>query len=115
MALSNREGTTSTSRQLDLIVVPLLLAITLFALNSLGILSGWLYPPDGYVPALIPRGRDFAQYLTWLGAFQDRAFISNYHAPWETEPALFNPVLWALGRSSHFLGIELVTGYHVLH
>lgn len=94
----------------------IVLASVLFLLNNLGVIGGWLYPPEGYVPAFVPRAADVAQYFTWMQAFQQGGMlIPNYHAPQLTEPALLNPALWLIAKTALLLGVHLTAAYHVFH
>lgn len=56
-----------------------------------------------------------AQYLTWAKASESQVLIPNYHAPFLTKPALFNPLLLALSRIALLLAIEFVPLYVVAH
>lgn len=76
------------------------LGVLLFILNNISVLSGWLQPPAGYESTGMLRAPDVAQYFTWIGGFKHAFLIPNYHAPWVTEPALFNPLLFALARGA---------------
>ena len=97
------------------LVLPVVLAISLYALNNLAALSGWLEPPAGYAPLLLPRGMDFAQYETATRAYQSHVPSPNYHAPWLTEPAFFIPFCWVLAKTSSVLRVEFVAAYHLWH
>jgi hypothetical protein len=90
---------------------PLILAGFLLVLNHAGTLAGVLYPPPGYVSNLLPRTTDHSQYLTWLHAFQNAPLIPDYHAPWLTEPALFNPALWLVAQVAWGLSIDARAAY----
>ncbi len=41
-------------------VGPVGLSVVLFIVNNLALIGGWVAPPEGYVPAFINRGVDFA-------------------------------------------------------
>lgn len=95
---------------------PFVLGIGLYGLNNLGVLSGWLAPPPGFAPMLTTRQLDMAQYLTWLEAYRrGGVLLPDYHAPWRTEPALFNPLMWLLAKISNLFGLEVLTAYRVAH
>lgn len=90
-------------------------ALTLCGFNYSGIIGGWLNVPEGYEPAYLNRGTDFAQYLTWAKASESQVLIPNYHAPFATEPALFNPLLLVLSRIALLAGIEFAHLYVLAH
>jgi hypothetical protein len=92
----------------------LLIATTLFALNSIGLISGWLAPPPGYSPMFLHRWQDFAQYLTWSRAFATQDLIPDYHAPWYTEPSYFNLLFWLIGKLSWLLAVDGLVIYHAV-
>jgi hypothetical protein len=92
---------------------PFILATFLLVLNHSGTFAGLLYPPPGYVPNLMPLNTDLNQYLTWLHAFQNTAVIPDYHAPWLTEPALFNPALWLVSHAALGLHIDTRAAYYL--
>jgi hypothetical protein len=74
------------------------LGLVLFFIHQAGPISGALNPPPGYEPAWGVRNLDLPQYLTWLTAARTSAILPNYHAPWLTEPALFQPLFIAASR-----------------
>ncbi len=73
-----------------------LLAVVLFVLNHAGVISGAISPPAGYVPTWAIHNLDIPQYLTWINALHDRILLPDYHAPWITEPAMFQPLFWLI-------------------
>jgi hypothetical protein len=88
-----------------------LLAAALFTLHHLGVISGALAPPPGFEPAWVIRNLDVPQYLTWLQASRDHLLIPDYHAPWRTEPALFEPLFWVAAR----LPLRPLAAYYTFH
>ena len=74
------------------------LGIVLFLLHQAAVISGALAPPPGYEPAWAIRSPDLPQYVTWLAAGRTSFLLPNYHAPWSTEPALFQPLFLLAGR-----------------
>jgi hypothetical protein len=110
----DKAGTTVWLGRKAVILAPLALAVVLFGLNNMAVLSGWMNPPEGYAPLLLTRSGDVAQYLTWMRAFQSQMTIPNYHTPWYTEPALFNPLLWMSAQLCYYLGMRLEVGYLLL-
>src|SRR5579864_6905002 len=74
------------------------LGLLLFFIHQAGPISGALSPPPGYEPAWGARNLDLPQYLTWITAARTSAILPNYHAPWLTEPALFQPLFIAASR-----------------
>lgn len=91
------------------------LAAAWFMLNHAGIVGGWLYCPPGFEPFFASRYGDVAQYLTWAKAYESAWFIPNYHAPWITDPALFNPVLLLISRASNLSGVAIQGSLLVAH
>ncbi len=89
----------------------IILAAGLFALHNAGVISGALAPPDGFEPAWVVRNLDVPQYLTWLNASRASALLPDYHAPWQTEPALLEPLFWIASR----LPLPPVAAYAAFH
>jgi hypothetical protein len=81
----------------------------LFLLNHLGVIAGVLHPPPGYEPAWFTRNLDIPQYLTWAALARDHWLLPDYHAPWRTEPALFQPLFQMVGRT----GLPLLVSYYL--
>jgi len=88
-----------------------ILAVGLFGLHHIGVISGALAPPAGFEPAWVVRNLDVPQYLTWLNASRSGALLPDYHAPWQTEPALLEPLFWIAAR----LPLSAVAAYAVFH
>ena len=74
------------------------LGLLLFVLHQAGAISGALAPPPGYEPAWVVRNLDTPQYITWLTAARTHLLLPDYHAPWITTPALFQPLFLLVGR-----------------
>lgn len=68
-------------------------------LNHVAVIGGMVAPPAGYEPAYVIRNLDVPQYLTWAALAKDHWLLPNFHAPWKTEPALFQPMLQIVGKS----------------
>ena len=98
-----------------LLYVCLAIAVLFFTLNHAGAISGWLFTPPGYEPLFDTRAPDIAQYLTWAKAFESAWLAPNYHAPWLTSAALFNPIFTLLARLSAFSGIDFQIAYKTAH
>jgi hypothetical protein len=96
---------------------PFLLGISLFVVNEAPVLSGYLAPPPGYVASLLPQNMDFLQYQTWINAYQrtNGWLLTDYHAPWATEPALLNPFCWLIGRTSALFGVDGLWIFHLVY
>jgi len=96
---------------------PFLLGISIFAVNEAPVLSGYLAPPPAYVASLIPQHIDDFQYQTWIKAYQRTkcGLLPDYHAPWITEPAMFNPYFWFIGRTSAAFRVDGLWIYHLLY
>lgn len=95
-------------------IAPLCLGLMLFVANNLAPLAAFLYPPSGYVPTLVPRGQDTALHLAWIEAFKNNWSIPNYHAPWETEPALHIPLMWITAKLSTLTHMSALHAYRTL-
>jgi hypothetical protein len=93
------------------LLLALLLGLTVFLLNHAAVISGALYPPAGYEPAWVLRNMDTPQYLTWLNAAQSEILLQDYHAPWRTEQALWQPLMLLAART----GLSPLQGYYALH
>jgi hypothetical protein len=92
-------------------IVLIILGLLLFAMNNLAPIGALLHPRPGYVPLLISRNTDNAQYLTWIEAFKNGWAIPDYHAPWETDAALHVPLMWLVAKLSVFTRIPSVYAY----
>jgi hypothetical protein len=88
-----------------------ILAAGLFGLHNVGVISGAIAAPAGFEPAWVVRNLDVPQYLTWLNGSRDRALLPDYHAPWQTEPALLEPLFWIPAH----LPLTPVAAYSVFH
>jgi hypothetical protein len=88
----------------------LALGVGLGLLNHVAVISGMVAPPEGYEPAYVIRNLDVPQYLTWAALAKDHWLLPNYHAPWATEPALFQPLLQVVGKS----GLPRLAAYYLL-
>ncbi|MBK7930526.1 MAG: hypothetical protein IPJ98_24555 [Bryobacterales bacterium] len=86
-----------------------LLALAVGLLNHAAVIAGLLNPPPGYEPAWVLRNPDIPQYLTWAIAARSHWLLPNFHAPWVTEPALFQPMLQTIGKS----GLPLLPAYYL--
>jgi hypothetical protein len=73
------------------------LGLILFLLNQIGAISGALAPPLGYEPTWTVEHLDFHQYITWLTAGRTHLLLPDFHAPWITEPSLFQPIFLLAG------------------
>lgn len=91
----------------NLLLLSLGIAFTLFFLNNIGILSGWLAPPPGYESHFSFRGKDIAQYVTWANGFRDRYLLPDFLAPWHTEARFFNVVFLLVGRIAEELHVDV--------
>lgn len=92
------------------LVICLTIAFVFYVLNASGIIAGALFPPPGFEPLFTNRTSDYAQYETWVQAYRSGGmFITNYHAPWLTEPALFNAFAWIVARGGSVTGQLIVS------
>ncbi|MGA3190453.1 MAG: hypothetical protein ABSF22_25395 [Bryobacteraceae bacterium] len=85
------------------------LGTILFLVNHAGVIAGVLHPPPGYEPLWFTRDLDIAQYLTWMALAKDHWLLPDYHAPWRTEGALFQPLFEMVGRS----GLPVRVAYYL--
>ena len=92
------------------IVYALLLGTLLGLINHIGVIAGMVDPPPGYQPAYYVRNLDIPQYLTWLELARTHWLLPNEHAPWQTEPALFEPLFTIAARS----GLPTIVAYYGL-
>jgi hypothetical protein len=77
----------------------LLLGSLLFLANHIGVIAGIVAPPAGYQPAYYLRNLDVPQYVTWLELAKTHWLLPNMHAPWQTEPGLFQPMFSIAART----------------
>ncbi len=92
-------------------VLPLILGLLLFIANNLAPLAALSHPRPEYVPLLMPRNQDSAQYLTWIEGYKNAWTIPDYHAPWETEPALRVPLMWIPAKVSSLTETPTIYAY----
>jgi hypothetical protein len=74
------------------LILAVLLGTFLGLLNHIGVIAGMVDPPPGYQPAYYLRNLDVPQYLAWIELARTHWLLPNEHAPWLTEPALFQPM-----------------------
>jgi hypothetical protein len=91
-------------------MLALALGVALGLLNHVAVIAGMVAPPPGFEPAYVIRNLDVPQYLTWAALAKDHWLLPNYHAPWQTEPALFQPLLQIVGKS----GLPRLSAYYLL-
>jgi len=107
--------TATDENQRFLLWLCLAIGAAFFVLNHAGVVGGWLHAPPGYEPLFDTRAPDIAQYLTWAKAFETRWLAPDFHAPWMTEAALFNPVFSLLARTSRLTGDSFLVLYKSAH
>lgn len=91
-------------------VLAILLGSLLCLLNHIGVIAGIVDPPPGYQPAYYIRNLDVPQYLTWIELAKTHWLLANEHAPWQTEPALFQPMFTMVART----GLPTIVSYYSL-
>ena len=91
-------------------LLALLLGTLLCLLNYIGVIAGMVDPPQGYEPAYYIRNLDVPQYLTWMELSRTQWLLPNEHAPWRTDPALFQPLLSIAART----GLPTIVSYYGL-
>ena len=96
-------------------VLPLLFALGLYTLNSLGMLSGWFATPAGHVHLLQMNTSDNAIYLSWLRSSTSRFLHPDFQAPWLTESAVFQPLLVTIARLAPMVGLPIDRGFALAH
>jgi hypothetical protein len=89
-------------------IFAILLGTLLCLLNHIGVIAGILQPPPGYQPAYYLRNLDVPQYLTWIELARTHWLLPNGHAPWQTEPALFQPMFTIAART----GLATIVSYY---
>ena len=87
----------------------------LYLLQILPIVSAALDSPPGYVPARAIRNLDLPQYLTWAEAGRHAWLFPNYHAPWRTEPWMFQPLMSVVGHVAQWTQQTVVLIYNLCH
>jgi uncharacterized membrane protein len=88
----------------------ILLGTLLCLANHIGVIAGMVSPPPGYQPAYYLRNLDVPQYLTWMELAKTQWLLPNGHAPWQTEPGLFQPIFTIAARS----GLPTMVAYYGL-
>ncbi len=79
--------------------IALALGTLVGVINHVAVFAGIASPPGGYEPAYFLRNLDVPQYLTWGALAREHWLLPNYHSPWQTNPALFQPMLQVVGKS----------------
>jgi hypothetical protein len=92
------------------VLFAILLGSLLATANHLGVIAGMADPPPGYQPAYYIRNLDVPQYVTWIELAKTHWLLANEHAPWLTEPALFQPMFLIAART----GLPTVISYYGL-
>ncbi len=87
------------------------LGTLLMILHHLGVIAAQLDPPAGYSALGYLNNLDVPQYLTWILATKTSIFAPNFHAPWITEPALFQPLMVLVAR----MPFQSLFSYYALH
>ncbi|MCC6859811.1 MAG: hypothetical protein IT158_14680 [Bryobacterales bacterium] len=88
----------------------------LYLANNLGIVSGMLDPPKGYVPFFLYRDAGgLAVQMTWFEGFRKFLLLPNFHAPWTVEPGFFTPLKFLVGRSAGLLDVPVQATYAAAH
>jgi hypothetical protein len=90
------------------LILAVLLGTLLGLLNHIGVIAGIVDPPPGYQPAYYLRNLDVPQYLTWMELAKTHWLLPNGHAPWQTEPALFQPLFMIAART----GLPTIVAYY---
>ncbi len=94
---------------------PFIVAIILYALNNLAVITGLLYADQDDVPTLMYRTEDIACYLTWIGGYRAQNLIPNYHVPWQTGAAYLSPMMWLIARLASGFDLPVPLVYHAIH
>jgi len=81
------------------LTLAVLLGTLLGLLNHIGVIAGIVNPPPGYQPAYYLRNLDVPQYLAWMELARTHWLLPNEHAPWQTEPGLFQPMFTIMART----------------
>ena len=92
------------------LILAVLLGTLLGLANHIGVIAGIVDPPPGYQPAYYLRNLDVPQYLTWMELARTHWLLPNEHAPWQTEPALFQPMFTIAART----GLATIVSYYGL-
>jgi hypothetical protein len=91
-------------------LLAVLLGTLLCLVNHVGVIAGIAAPPPGYQPAYYLRNLDVPQYVTWMELARTHWLLPNEHAPWQTEPALFQPIFIIAART----GLPTIVAYYGL-
>jgi len=83
-------------------------------LGYLPVIAG-LLPPKGFEPVYAFREQDVQQYLAWLAAAGKSWLLPNFHAPWITEPGLFQPLFVIAALFERASGLNLLVVYYLVH
>jgi hypothetical protein len=92
------------------LILAVLLGTLLGLVNHIGVIAGILDPPPGYQPSYYLRNLDVPQYLTWMELARTHWLLPNEHAPWQTEPAMFQPMFTIAART----GLPTMVAYYGL-
>lgn len=98
MQLQTSKGSFQVWAPYQRVTAAICLGTVLMILHHLGVIAAQLAPPAGYSSLGYVNNLDIPQYLTWIEATKTSLFAPNFHAPWITEPALFQPLMVLVGR-----------------
>ena len=93
-----------------LAIAAVLLGTLLFCINHAGVIAAEISAPAGYRSVHILRNFDQPQYITWMTLARNHFLLPDYHAPWQTAPALFQPMMMVAAR----LGPSPIISYYAL-
>ncbi len=92
------------------LLLAVVLGLLLCLINYAGVIAGILYPPAGYQPLYYLGNLDIPNYLSYIELARTHWLLPNPHVPWQTEPALFQPMFVILGRT----GLPAIVSYYAL-
>src|SRR3954471_11442352 len=99
---------------LKLLLYAVFLGTSLYALNHIGVLSGAMHTPPGYVAIYTYQDFDMTQYLTWIEKAKDGMISPDFHVAWLTRDCQFIPFMYGIHLVSRLLHVDSITAVNVV-
>jgi hypothetical protein len=100
--------------RLKLVWYAILIGTSLYALNHIGVLSGAIHTPRGYVALYTYQDFDMTQYLAWIEQAKHGMIIPDIHAAWLTGKCQFIPFMYGIHLVSALLHISSIAAFNAV-
>ena len=99
---------------LKLLLYGILIGTSLYALNHIGVVSGAMHTPPGYVALYTYQDFDMTQYLTWIQQAKHGIVSPDFHAAWLTGKCQFIPFMYGIHLVSTLLHIGPIAAFNLV-